>query len=122
MQAVKELGILGTKHSGILELDVYGWLSHHTVEDFNLAVTCFDHKVQGVILDYRSAVISLKPDEIHLFDKILDCPLVYLGMPEQSDLTRKLVRTRRSYGFLRSSVYTRHDAENWLSTALGQRR
>ena len=121
MHAVKELGVFGTKHSGILELDVHGWLSRHTVDDFNAAIGCFDHRLQGAILDYRGAVIDLKPDEIHLFEKIMDCPMAYLCMPEQSALTKKLVIQRRSFGFRRTSVYSRRDAEHWLSNALGQR-
>lgn len=118
MQSVTEIDILGVKQSGILELDVWGWLSRHTVEEFNLAVRCFDHKVKGVILDTREAVISIPPEEISVFTHIMDCPMVYLATAEQMAVTRALIGSRRGFGYRRSMAFTKGDAVEWLDTAL----
>lgn len=122
MEYVKDIDILGVRESGVVELEIRGCLSRHTVNQFNAAVGCFDYNLKGVVLDTRESLIALLPEQIDLFRHVFDCPLVYLIAPEQIIISEALVNARQPFGYRRSFSSSKAGAQRWLDMAIRQAR
>lgn len=110
---INELRVSGSECSGIVYVDVSGWLSHRTAAEFNLALSGFN-QAKGVLLDCRHCILNLTIEEAVCLRHILECPIAYIATPEQADIIKAMVGTARGFGLARLCAYERQDAECWL--------